>query len=256
MEVSIILARFWGSLFMILGALSLGANFLGRVIGYTEDKTITIATGYITFLLGLVTVVLHNVWVADWRVSITILGWITLIKGIEKIGFPDRVHRWAQRFKSGMALWSVIIFLLGAGFFWMSLSSSAPATNGTDTSSWQLYRNDTLGFSLRFPPPWNGYTVNEGEYPTYRYVGFSFSDTPQPFEIFKIVRYSTEEWKRVGTIIPFVVLDATLDPPLVCDGCCTAGGDSTGGGQFDAFQQERCKEVPAILGTFESTRNR
>lgn len=74
---------------MILGAMSIGAKLLGRIIEYTEDKTITISTGYITFLLGLATVVAHNVWVADWRVAITILGWITLFKGIEKIGFPD-----------------------------------------------------------------------------------------------------------------------------------------------------------------------
>ncbi|MFA6365477.1 MAG: hypothetical protein WCW78_03690 [Candidatus Paceibacterota bacterium] len=119
MEISIFLARFWGSLFMILGTMSIGAKLLGRIIEYTEDKTITISTGYITFLLGLVTVVAHNVWVADWRVSITILGWITLLKGIEKIGFPDCVNKKAQMFKGRQVLWGGIIFLMGTWFFWM-----------------------------------------------------------------------------------------------------------------------------------------
>ena len=54
-EISIYLARFWGSLFMILGFSSFAAGFLKRVIKYTNDKTITISTGYITFLLGLFT---------------------------------------------------------------------------------------------------------------------------------------------------------------------------------------------------------
>jgi hypothetical protein len=121
MEITIFLARFWGSLFMILGALSIGAKLLGRIIKYTEDKTITISTGYITFLLGLITVVLHNIWVADWRIAITILGWATLIKGIMKIGFPEHVHKKAQMFKAGQVLWGIIIFLIGAWFFWMSL---------------------------------------------------------------------------------------------------------------------------------------
>jgi hypothetical protein len=121
MEITIFLARFWGSLFMILGVLSVGAKFLGRIIKYTEDKTITISTGYITFLLGLVTVVLHNIWVMDWRIAITILGWATLIKGIMKIGFPEHVHKQAQMFKSGQVFWGAIIFLIGAWFFWMSL---------------------------------------------------------------------------------------------------------------------------------------
>ncbi len=120
MEITIFLARFWGSLFMILGGLSVGAKFLGRIIEYTEDKTITISTGYITFLLGLMTVVLHNVWVWDWKVAVTILGWTTLFKGIEKIAWPERVNKKAQMFKGGQVLWGGVIFLIGAGFFWMS----------------------------------------------------------------------------------------------------------------------------------------
>ncbi|MCU0653080.1 MAG: hypothetical protein MUD10_02365 [Candidatus Pacebacteria bacterium] len=120
MEEVIFLARFWGSLFMVLGGLSVGAKFLGRVINYTEDKTVTISTGYITFLLGLMTVVAHNVWVADWRVAVTILGWVTLFKGIEKIAFPERVNKKAQMFKRLSGLWGLVIFIIGAWFFWMS----------------------------------------------------------------------------------------------------------------------------------------
>ena len=121
MEVSIFLARFWGSLFMILGASTIGAKFLGRVINYTEDKTITVSTGYITFLLGLATVTAHNIWVSDWRIAVTILGWTTLLKGIEKIAFPGRVNKVAQKFKSQQTLWGFVIFLMGAWLFWMSL---------------------------------------------------------------------------------------------------------------------------------------
>ncbi len=122
MEISIYLARFWGSLFMILGLGSVLVKLLGRVIKYTEDKTITVSTGYITFLLGLITVTLHNIWVADWRVAITILGWLTLLKGIEKIAFPDRVNKIAQKFKGQQQLWGGVIFLIGALYFWISLS--------------------------------------------------------------------------------------------------------------------------------------
>ncbi len=121
MDISTFLARFWGSLFLILGLSSMGAKFLGRVIQYTEDKTITVSTGYITFLLGLATVVAHNLWVADWRVAVTILGWITLLKGIEKITFPDRVNKKAQMFKGKQTVWGFVIFVIGAGYFWMSL---------------------------------------------------------------------------------------------------------------------------------------
>jgi len=121
MEISFYLARFWGSLFIILGLASIGAKLLGRIIGYTEDKTITISTGYITFLLGLITVTLHNIWVADWRVAITILGWTTLLKGIEKIAFPNRVNKIALKFKGGQIFWGFVILLIGVFYFWISL---------------------------------------------------------------------------------------------------------------------------------------
>lgn len=122
MEISVYLARFWGGLFIILGLGSVLVKLLGRIIKYTEDRTVTISTGYITFLLGLITVVLHNIWVFDWRLAITILGWTTLLKGIEKIAFPDRVNKKAQMFKGGQKFWGFIIFLIGAFYFWISLN--------------------------------------------------------------------------------------------------------------------------------------
>lgn len=124
MDISIFLSRFWGSLFLILGLATVGAKFLGRVIQYTNDKTITISTGYITFLLGLATVTAHNLWVKDWRVAVTILGWITLFKGMEKIAFPDRVNKKAQMFREKQTLWGLVIFLIGAVYFWLSVINS------------------------------------------------------------------------------------------------------------------------------------
>ena len=120
MDITIFLARFWGSLFMILGMASVFANLLGRTIKMTDERTITVSTGYITFLLGLATVIAHNVWALNWTVAITILGWATLLKGITKIGFPEHVNKQAQLFKRYDKFWGLIIFLIGAWFFWMS----------------------------------------------------------------------------------------------------------------------------------------
>jgi hypothetical protein len=120
MEISGYLARFWGSLFIILGLGSISVKLLGRVIQYTEDKTITISTGYITFLLGLITVTLHNTWTTDWRLMITILGWATLLKGIEKIMFPNRVNKIAKKFEGKQTLWGFVILLIGVLYFWIS----------------------------------------------------------------------------------------------------------------------------------------
>ena len=123
MDISIFLARFWGGLFILLGLSSILANFLGRVIQYTEDRTITISTGYITLLLGLATVSAHNLWIKDWRVTITILGWMTLLKGIEKVVRPNHVNKLAQQFDKLQKFWGLIILLIGVWFLWKSYST-------------------------------------------------------------------------------------------------------------------------------------
>ncbi len=51
--------------------------------------------GVVTLVIGLAMVLVHNVWVLDWRVAITILGWLTLLKGFDLLFFPERMkNRW------------------------------------------------------------------------------------------------------------------------------------------------------------------
>lgn len=121
MDVSVFFARLWGGFFVIFGLLFLVTRFLGKVIEMTEDRSFVIATGYNTLLMGLVTVILHNLWVADWRVAITVLGWSTLIKGVMKIGFPEVIHRQAQVFKGSQTLNAIILLALGGWLIWMSI---------------------------------------------------------------------------------------------------------------------------------------
>jgi len=120
MDITIFFARLWGSYFIIFGLLFIITRQLGKTIEMTDDKAFVISTGYITLIMGLATVILHNVWVADWRVVITILGWSTLIKGIQKIGFPEHIRKQAQMFKKGQIISAIILLVLGAWLLWMS----------------------------------------------------------------------------------------------------------------------------------------
>ena len=117
---SIFFARLWGSFFIIFGLLFIITRQLGKTIEMTDDKAFVISTGYITLLMGLVTVILHNVWAWNWTLVITILGWSTLIKGISKIGFPEQIHKQAQRFKKKQWLSAIFMILLGAFLLWTS----------------------------------------------------------------------------------------------------------------------------------------
>lgn len=120
MDISIFFARLWGSYFIIFGSLFIITNQLGRTIEMTDDKSFVISTGYITLIMGLVTVILHNLWVADWRIFITVLGWSTVIKGVQKIGFPGFIRNQAQRFKKKQWLSAAFLLLMGIWLLWVS----------------------------------------------------------------------------------------------------------------------------------------
>ena len=121
METTVFFARLWGGFYLIFGSLFLVTGYLGKVIEMTDDRAFVVSTGYITLLMGLVTVILHNVWVMDWRVAITVLGWSTLIKGILKIGFPELIRKQAQPFEHRQIASAVFLVVLGGWLLWMSV---------------------------------------------------------------------------------------------------------------------------------------
>jgi hypothetical protein len=68
-------------------------------------------------IIGLLIVVSHNIWVKDYRVVITIFGWLSLVKGIAYMAFPwgwftGWVGWWNRR--GWYRIWAVIGLALGA----------------------------------------------------------------------------------------------------------------------------------------------
>src|SRR5262249_51625104 len=53
--------------------------------------------GLIDLALGLAIVLTHNVWVADWRVIITLLGWVLFIRGAARVLLPDQVKEFGSK---------------------------------------------------------------------------------------------------------------------------------------------------------------
>ncbi len=126
MEVSIFLARALGVYLLVI---SLSMIFNHRVFFRTfqqwvqEPATITL-TAFISIILGILMVLVHNVWVPDWRIVITILAWVTLIKGIVRLNFPHAVpetmeyfhHRKIAYFSLSVLALLLAIFLIVCGF--------------------------------------------------------------------------------------------------------------------------------------------
>jgi len=90
METSLLLAQFIGSLFVVvgLGVLINPDHYAKMTSLFIKNAELYYFSGAISFILGLSIIKFHNLWVSDWRVALTILGWLALIKGVYRIVIP------------------------------------------------------------------------------------------------------------------------------------------------------------------------
>jgi cation transport ATPase len=94
-----------------------------EIIELAKNKNLITLFGYLSLILGLFSIIFHNLWVGDWRLVITLFGWIALIKGIIGIGFPELTQKWIEKLEGKvMAMRVLVIFgiLLGAWLIWVS----------------------------------------------------------------------------------------------------------------------------------------
>ena len=126
METSIFLAKFWGW-FMILFffLLVLYPKRIKQLFTFAKDDKFIISLSILTIIIGLLNVVAHNVWTADWRVIITLFGWSSLLKGIAQFAFPSMAWEWMEKvdfkwFQFGMFLMFVVgVLLLNQAYQWV-----------------------------------------------------------------------------------------------------------------------------------------
>jgi hypothetical protein len=111
MQNAIFLAQFWGWLLIIVGLLFFFKKngYLAKLVGLSEDKEFSVLSGYLAIIIGLTTVLLHNVWVNDLRVAITILGWASLVKGVLRIALPGVAHSIVRGIRSNIVVLRVFL---------------------------------------------------------------------------------------------------------------------------------------------------
>lgn len=87
------------------------------------NATTSIIMGMIGLLLGLIIVMSHNIWVTDWPVLITIIGWFLVLINLFRLFFPEPHAQMVRdsTAKNGYTflswIWMLVaLYLLWAGF--------------------------------------------------------------------------------------------------------------------------------------------
>ena len=99
MATSIFLARLLGPILLAVGAGILINPKPFRTMAGEVVRSITLVYlfGLADFAAGLAIVLTHNVWVANWRVLITLIGWLMLIRGAVRILAPEAIMDFAGK---------------------------------------------------------------------------------------------------------------------------------------------------------------
>ncbi len=99
MQTSIFLARLLGPILLVAG-ISILFNprafrtMLTEVVG---SLTLVYLFGLIDLAAGLAIILTHNVWVVNWRLLITLIGWLMLLRGVARTLIPDTIMAFAAK---------------------------------------------------------------------------------------------------------------------------------------------------------------
>ncbi len=126
MDISIFLAKFWGWYLIIFFVLLLFyPKRIKQLFEYAKDEKFMLLSSFLAITIGLLNIVAHNIWKADWRVIITLFGWLALSKGIVRFTFPHVAMKLINQFSFKwfhfimFLLFIVGVMLLNQAYVWV-----------------------------------------------------------------------------------------------------------------------------------------
>ncbi|WP_188650730.1 hypothetical protein [Yeosuana aromativorans] len=91
MDASFILAKFWGwYLIIFFLILSLNPQRIKQIFKDLNDEKFLIITAFLAIIIGLLNIIFHNIWELNWKLIITLIGWISLFMGLALFIFPKK----------------------------------------------------------------------------------------------------------------------------------------------------------------------
>ena len=118
MDAATFIARIIGPFFVVagIGMLFNQASYTAMIAEFVHSNALIYISGLLSLPAGLAIVNVHRAWTADWRVVITILGWLMVIGGVMRIVLPRLITSIGTPVYSGTAtivVFAVVALVLG-----------------------------------------------------------------------------------------------------------------------------------------------
>jgi hypothetical protein len=97
----------------------------------SHDYGLILLSGILSLLAGIAIVRVHNEWSGDWRIIVTLFGWLAIVGGLARMWMPQMAGPIANSFTASPAalvLAGAVLALLG-GFLSYKAYTSTPEVN-------------------------------------------------------------------------------------------------------------------------------
>jgi len=118
MQPPVFIARLMGPYFVVagIGMLLNQAAYAAMIAEFVHSNALIFISGVLSLPAGLAILNVHRAWTADWRVIVTILGWLAVIGGVLRLVLPQVTAMIGSTVYAGSAavpIFAVIALVLG-----------------------------------------------------------------------------------------------------------------------------------------------
>ena len=120
MALSIFVAKLLAVLYISAGiaAVSGKMDFRKIVDDFERSPGLTFMSGFMALVFGALLLHYHNRWIKHWTVLITIIGWMSFLKGVMLIAFPQSISYFKGWYKNTRG-WGVFMIAIGLVFAYL-----------------------------------------------------------------------------------------------------------------------------------------
>lgn len=123
---SLLISQIMGFYFLIIAIVLLtrADYYRNLLINLHEGGYAVFVGAAVSLILGILLVLVHNLWVWNEQVLITILAWLILLKSIAWLAFPEKMMTFGRSFYAGPGYYVAVaialilgVILLAYGFY-------------------------------------------------------------------------------------------------------------------------------------------
>lgn len=114
MDTTVFLLKFWGWYCVVFFfILSFNPKRIKQIVEDLQDQKFTILVSFLAIIIGLLNILVHNIWEPNISIVVTLFGWLALLKGMMLFTFPKTTTKKITKLniKFVQAMYILIFFL-------------------------------------------------------------------------------------------------------------------------------------------------